>query len=27
VDVPLLVEEAKIACTTGMLLCLDPNNA
>src|SRR5262245_34182581 len=22
VDVPLLVEEAKIACTTGMLLCL-----
>jgi len=23
VDVPLLVEEAKIACTTGMLLCLD----
>ena len=22
-DVPLLVEEAKIACTTGMLLCLD----
>jgi RNA polymerase sigma factor (sigma-70 family) len=23
VDVKLLVEEAKIACTTGMLLCLD----
>lgn len=23
VDVPLLVEEAKLACTTGMLLCLD----
>jgi RNA polymerase sigma factor (sigma-70 family) len=23
VDVPLLVEEAKISCTTGMLLCLD----
>ncbi len=23
VDVPLLVDEAKIACTTGMLLCLD----
>src|SRR4029077_6206040 len=23
VDVPLLVEEAKIGCTTGMLLCLD----
>lgn len=23
VDVPLLVEEAKITCTTGMLLCLD----
>ena len=23
VDVPLLVEESKIACTTGMLLCLD----
>jgi RNA polymerase sigma factor (sigma-70 family) len=23
VDVPLVVEEAKIACTTGMLLCLD----
>ncbi len=23
VDVPLLVEEAKIACTMGMLLCLD----
>ncbi len=23
VEVPLLVEEAKIACTTGMLLCLD----
>jgi RNA polymerase sigma factor (sigma-70 family) len=23
VDVPLLVEETKIACTTGMLLCLD----
>src|SRR5262249_61140970 len=23
VDVPLLVEEAKIACTTGILLCLD----
>lgn len=23
VDVPLLVEEAKVACTTGMLLCLD----
>jgi RNA polymerase sigma factor (sigma-70 family) len=23
VDVPLLVEEAKIACTAGMLLCLD----
>lgn len=23
VDVPLLVEEAKIACTTGMLICLD----
>ena len=23
VDLPLLVEEAKIACTTGMLLCLD----
>jgi RNA polymerase sigma factor (sigma-70 family) len=23
VDVPLLVEEAKIACTSGMLLCLD----
>lgn len=22
-DVPLLVEEAKLACTTGMLLCLD----
>jgi RNA polymerase sigma factor (sigma-70 family) len=25
VDVPLLVEEAKISCTTGMLLCLDRN--
>lgn len=23
VDVPLLVEETKLACTTGMLLCLD----
>ncbi len=23
VDVPLLVEEARISCTTGMLLCLD----
>lgn len=23
VDVPLLIEEAKISCTTGMLLCLD----
>jgi len=23
VDVPLLVEEAKLGCTTGMLLCLD----
>jgi RNA polymerase sigma factor (sigma-70 family) len=23
VDVPLLVEEAKISCTNGMLLCLD----
>jgi RNA polymerase sigma factor (sigma-70 family) len=23
VDVPMLVEEAKVACTTGMLLCLD----
>lgn len=23
VDIPLLVEEAKISCTTGMLLCLD----
>jgi len=23
VDLPLVVEEAKIACTTGMLLCLD----
>jgi RNA polymerase sigma factor (sigma-70 family) len=23
VDVPLLVEEGKISCTTGMLLCLD----
>jgi RNA polymerase sigma factor (sigma-70 family) len=23
VDVPVLVEEAKITCTTGMLLCLD----
>ena len=23
VDTPLLVEEAKISCTTGMLLCLD----
>ncbi|MBA4031860.1 MAG: RNA polymerase subunit sigma-70 [Planctomyces sp.] len=23
VDVPLLVEETKISCTTGMLLCLD----
>ena len=23
VDVPVLVEEAKISCTTGMLLCLD----
>ena len=23
VDLPVLVEEAKIACTTGMLLCLD----
>ena len=23
VDVPLLVEEAKISCTTGMLFCLD----
>ena len=23
VEVPLLVEETKIACTTGMLLCLD----
>jgi RNA polymerase sigma factor (sigma-70 family) len=23
VDVPILVEEAKTACTTGMLLCLD----
>ena len=23
VDVPLLVEEAKISCATGMLLCLD----
>jgi RNA polymerase sigma factor (sigma-70 family) len=23
VDIPLLVEEAKIACTMGMLLCLD----
>ena len=25
VEVPLLVEEAKISCTTGMLLCLDRN--
>jgi RNA polymerase sigma factor (sigma-70 family) len=23
VDVPMIVEETKIACTTGMLLCLD----
>lgn len=23
VDLPLLVEEAKVGCTTGMLLCLD----
>ncbi|QOV91223.1 RNA polymerase sigma factor [Humisphaera borealis] len=23
VDVPLLVEETKVSCTTGMLLCLD----
>jgi RNA polymerase sigma factor (sigma-70 family) len=23
VEVPLLVEEAKVGCTTGMLLCLD----
>jgi RNA polymerase sigma factor (sigma-70 family) len=23
VDVPLLVEETKVACTTGLLLCLD----
>ena len=23
VDLPLLVEETKVACTTGMLLCLD----
>lgn len=23
VDVPLLIEETKVACTTGMLLCLD----
>jgi hypothetical protein len=23
VEVPLLVEEAKLSCTTGMLLCLD----
>ncbi len=23
VDVPLIIEEVKIACTTGMLLCLD----
>jgi hypothetical protein len=23
VDVPLVVEETKISCTTGMLLCLD----
>jgi RNA polymerase sigma factor (sigma-70 family) len=23
VEIPLLVEEAKISCTTGMLLCLD----
>lgn len=23
VDVPLLVEEAKVSCTSGMLLCLD----
>ena len=23
VDVPLLVEEAKLTCTTGMLMCLD----
>ncbi|MFG0290384.1 MAG: RNA polymerase sigma factor, partial [Rhodopirellula sp. JB044] len=23
VEVPLLVEETKVACTTGMLLCLD----
>ena len=23
VEVPLLVEEAKISCTTGMLMCLD----
>lgn len=23
VDVPLLVEEARVSCTTGMLLCLD----
>jgi RNA polymerase sigma factor (sigma-70 family) len=23
VELPLLVEEAKVACTTGMLLCLD----
>ena len=23
VELPMLVEEAKIACTTGMLLCLD----
>ena len=23
VELPLIVEEAKIACTTGMLLCLD----
>ncbi len=25
VEVPLLVEEAKVSCTTGMLLCLDRN--
>ncbi len=25
VEVPLLVEEAKLSCTTGMLLCLDRN--
>jgi RNA polymerase sigma factor (sigma-70 family) len=25
VDVPLLVEETKLACTAGMLLCLDRN--